>query len=118
MRVPARVKDAQMRLAYRLSVQACLEVYYGQPAADARANADAWWERLSKTSAFRSGYFMHPDPINTAGEIADKQIVELNERNYKAYEQLMEEIWNLAHNANRMEEASPVSVGQAVGVSR
>lgn len=93
MRVPARVKEAQERLAYRLAVRACLEVYYGQSVAESHANAEAWWERLSKSSAFKSGFFMHAEPINTAGEIADQPIVALNERNGEAYEKLLEECW-------------------------
>ena len=117
MRVPARVKNAQERLAYRLAVRTCLEVYYGQPIAESHANVDAWWGRISKTSAFKSGYFMHSEPISTAGRIAGKPVVELNERDYKAYEKLIDECWKLAHNPGGLDERVHAIAGEAVAAS-
>ena len=117
MRVPARVKEAQERLAYRLAVRACLEIFDGQSIAESQANADAWWERLSKSSAFKSGFFMHPEPINTAGEIADSPIIELNERNAGAYARLLDDCWKHARDAGGLDEQVHLMTGEAVTAS-
>ncbi len=117
MRIPAKVKEAQMRMAFRLAVRTCLEVYYGQSVTESHANTDAWWGRLSKSSAFKSGYFMHSEPISTAGEIADKPIVALSERNGQAYEKLLEECWKAAHDAGGLDEKAHAIAGEAVAVS-
>jgi hypothetical protein len=93
MRVPAKVREAEDRLAFRLAVRACLEVYYGQSVAESHANADAWWGRISTTSAFKSGFFMHSEPISTAARIAKRPYVELSEQDGEAYEKLLEECW-------------------------
>ena len=117
MRVPARIKNAQERLAYRLAVRGCLEVHYGQSVAESHANAEAWWGRISKTSAFKSGYFMHSEPISTAGRIAGKPVVELNERDYKAYEKLIDECWKLAHNSGGLGDKIHELSGEVVAAS-
>jgi hypothetical protein len=93
MRVPAKVREAEDRLAFRLAVRACLEVYYGQSVAESHANSDAWWGRISTTSAFKSGFFMHSEPISTAARIAKRPYVELSEQDGEAYEKLLEECW-------------------------
>jgi len=105
MRIPARLREAQERLAYRLAVRACLEVYYGQSVAESHANADAWWGRISTTSAFKSGYFMHSEPISTAARIVHKPFVELGEREYQAYEKLVEDCWKVARDAGGATES-------------
>lgn len=91
MSISAQGKEARERLAYRLAVRACLEVYYGQSVAESHANAEAWWGRISTTSAFKSGFFMHSEPIGTAGRIAKKPHVELSEQDGEAYEKLLED---------------------------
>lgn len=78
-------------MAYRAAVQACLQSFYGKTAAQAESLARDWWERLSRTSAFESGIFLHAEPINTAGRIAGKEIVEITGENEAAYDRLLKE---------------------------
>jgi hypothetical protein len=100
---PQRTTEAQNRLAFRFAVKACLEDFYREPAAESIVSA--WWGRISKTSAFKSGYFMHSEPISTAARLIDKTVVELSAEDEVAYEQLKEDAFRRAIRTNDKESA-------------
>jgi len=94
MNYPERTTEAQNRLAFRFAVRACLEEFYREPAAESIVSA--WWGRISKTSAFKSGYFMHSEPIDTAARLIDKEAFELNADQEAAYDQIVADAFRLA----------------------
>jgi hypothetical protein len=60
----------QERLAYRRAVQRSLEVFFEKSASEAAQIVDAWWVRMECDSIFKTGFFMHYEPINTAADLA------------------------------------------------
>jgi len=94
MNFPERTTEAQNRMAFRFAVRACLEVFYREPAAESIVSA--WWGRISETSAFKSGYFMHSEPIDTAARLIDKEAVELSAEQELTYDQLVADAFRLA----------------------
>ena len=84
-----RTSESREKAAYKAAVRACLEVFYAKSVPQAESLVEDWWERLAMTSAFKSGIFLHSEPINTAGRIAGREIVEINADNEDAYEQLL-----------------------------
>jgi len=60
----------QERLAYRRAVILCLERFFDKTPADSQEIVSAWWDRMGKDDVFRSGFFMHDEPINTAADLA------------------------------------------------
>lgn len=86
---PPKMSQTQKRMAYRAAVQASLEKFYLQRSPVSHKLVDEWWQRISKTSAFASGLFMHPEPINTAARIAGKDVIEIDASNEATYNQLL-----------------------------
>jgi len=112
MNFPERTTEAQNRLAFRFAVKACLEEFYREPAAESIVSA--WWGRISGTSAFKSGYFMHSEPIDTAARLIDKDSVELSADQEVAYDQLVADAFRLAIRMSG-KEASKAAVEVARG---
>ncbi len=89
MSLPNRITSAQERRIYREAVQGSLETFYGKSETEARKLVRNWWGRLKATGAFRSGLFLHAEPINTAAGIADAEAVSLTAKNRSAYHQIL-----------------------------
>ncbi len=89
-----RTTESQNRMAFRFAVQACLEKFYREPAAESIVSD--WWDRIEKTSAFKSGLFMHSEPIDTAARLIDKTSVELSLEDDHQYEQIKSDAFRLA----------------------
>ena len=66
MTFSARLTESQKKRAYREAGQASLIEFYGVAEPTSRNLVKAWWKRISDTSAFKSGLFMHAEPINTS----------------------------------------------------
>ncbi len=60
----------QERLAYRRAVQAILVVIFEKGPSEAALLVDSWWKRMETSEAFRTGLFMHHEPMNTAASLA------------------------------------------------
>jgi hypothetical protein len=60
----------QERLAYARAVTLCLERFFDKSAAESHEIVTAWWDRMGTGEVFRSGIFMHDEPINTAADLA------------------------------------------------
>jgi hypothetical protein len=58
------------RLAYRRAVQRILVVFFEKSPSEATSLVDSWWKRMGTGQAFRTGLFMHHEPINTAASLA------------------------------------------------
>ena len=115
MNFPQRTTEAQNRLAFRFAVKACLEEFYREPAAESIVSA--WGSRISKTSAFKSGYFMHSEPIDTAARLIDKEAVELSADQEAAYDRLVADAFRLAILMSGKEGSKAVTdVGRGSGL--
>lgn len=115
MNFPQRTTEAQNRLAFRFAVKACLEEFYREPAAESIVSA--WWSRISKTSAFKSGYFMHSEPIDTAARLIDKEAVELSADQEAAYDRLVADAFRLAIRMSGKEGSkAAIDVGRGSGL--
>ena len=61
---------AQARPAYRRAVQLCLESFFGKSRQQAQSLVESWWEELKKDPIYKSGIFLHDEPLNTAADLA------------------------------------------------
>jgi len=59
------------RLAYRRAVRATLVAFFDKNASEATFLVDSWWKRMADGAAFRTGLFMHYEPVNTAAALAN-----------------------------------------------
>jgi len=98
----------------------CLEAFYAKSPTQAESLVDDGWARLSATSAFQSGIFLHSEPINTAGRIAGKEIIEINANNEDAYEQLLKASARAARRAKdtRVSARKPAIRSMSKGSTR
>lgn len=115
MNFPQRTTEAQNRLAFRLAEQACLLEFYREPAAESIVSD--WWERISKSSAFQSGYFLHSEPIDTAARLLDKEFVELSAEQAVAYDQIVADAFRLAIRISGQETSvAATEIGRGSGL--
>lgn len=91
-----RMTKLQQREAYREAVRFTLVGFYDTPAPVAEKKVSEWWARLSTTGAFRSGLFMHSEPMNTAGILADKQVIDITPEVWPKYARLLDESREIA----------------------
>jgi hypothetical protein len=115
-----RTSESREKTAYKAAVRACLEAFYAKSPTQAESLVDDWWARLSATSAFQSGIFLHSEPINTAGRIAGKEIIEINANNEDAYEQLLKASARAARRAKdtRVSARKPAIRSMSKGSTR
>jgi hypothetical protein len=110
----------QERAAYRRTVAAVLVSLFEKDNKSADKMVHAWWERLSKTSAYRSGIFMHAEPLHTAADLMDIEKVRLTEDQRVRYVQLLQNIMKpMASNRLplRSRRTSPSDANRALAVN-
>jgi hypothetical protein len=81
----------QEKRAYRVAVQASLETFYGKSKPEATKLVRAWWSRLGLTRAFKSGVFLCTEAMNTAGHIAQVDVIAITAKNRDEYHRLLDE---------------------------
>jgi hypothetical protein len=69
-RVKFKLTLQQERIAYRRAVLLSLEAFFGKSPREALALVDAWWERMGRGEVYRTGLFLHDEPINAAADLA------------------------------------------------
>jgi len=84
-----KATTSQKKQAYRNAVEQALIEFYGKSAAVAERLVTGWWNRISSTSAFKTGLFMHPEAINTAADLAEEEVIRISPENEDAYHRLL-----------------------------
>jgi len=81
---------SQERAAYRRTVELVLTDFLQTDPKVAAGLVKDWWQRLSQTSAYKSGIFLHAEPLNTAADLAGVRPVRLESRERERYLELVE----------------------------
>jgi hypothetical protein len=90
MTLTAGMTKSQKRRAYREAVRLSLMRSYGASEQASRELVKAWWRRISETSAFKSGLFMHSQPMNTAAGLVQKEVVPITSDVGQAYFEVLD----------------------------
>jgi hypothetical protein len=61
----------QERLAYRRAVRLSLSAFFHKTPSEAQALVRSWWQRMGNGAAFKTGLFMHDEPLKTAAALAN-----------------------------------------------
>jgi hypothetical protein len=89
MALTAGMTKPQKRRAYREAVQASLIEFYQTPETESKRLVTAWWKRLSDTSGFKSGLFMHAEPINAAADLIDVEVIPITSEIRERYRRIL-----------------------------
>ena len=89
MTFSGQLTESQRKRAYRAAVEASLIEFYGVAGPTSRNLVKAWWKRLSDTSAFKSGLFMHAEPMNTAADLIQEEVRPISADIRAAYERVL-----------------------------
>jgi hypothetical protein len=109
MTFPNRLTDAQERKFYREAVRASLVAFYGKSELDSKRLVRDWWKRLSATSGFRTGLFLHSEPMNTAAGIARVGVVPITSKNRDSYHRILDESRELVLSQVKARRAHGIS---------
>jgi hypothetical protein len=63
--------------------------FYQTPEPDSKKLVKGWWKRLSSTDSFKTGLFMHNEPMNTAADLAQKDVVPITDEVRNAYQAVL-----------------------------
>lgn len=106
MALTVRMTKPQKRRAYREAVQASLIEFYQTPETESKRLVSTWWKRLSDTSAFKSGLFMHSEPINTAADLIDAEVIPITSEIRERYRRILSDSLNRVLHSRRGHETA------------
>jgi hypothetical protein len=81
----------QERLAYRRAVRLVLSAFFDKTPEEAATLVDRWWQRMGKGPVYRTGLFMHDEPLNTAADLAHSAKTPARHELSGAYEAILRE---------------------------
>jgi hypothetical protein len=79
-----------------MAVEGSLVEIYGIDREQAWVKANSWWEGLLRTSAFKSGIFLHAEPSQTAAELIGISRHRMDEGEKLIYKQILRNSMELA----------------------
>jgi hypothetical protein len=88
--LPRKLTLQQERLAYRRAVRNILCAFFNKSPEEADALVGAWWERMGEGQAYKTGFFMHDEPVNTAADLLGVQAPSIGMLG-EAYKTVLEE---------------------------
>jgi hypothetical protein len=92
--------------AYQKAVRAILIEIFRVDTAVAEEMVSVWWVSLSKTSAVKSGIFLHADPIQTASELCGSEERDLTEDEQIIYRRILRSSMDAARSEHEPERAN------------
>jgi hypothetical protein len=82
----------QHKAAYRYRVERCVVQFFNVDEERATNLVSEWWARLAKhRRLFRSGLFMHDEPINTAAALLQVKSRRMTKADDLVYEKIVDE---------------------------
>jgi len=90
-----------LKQAYKLAVSSTLSHVFELAPARAQDITEDWWNRLSKTSAMKSGIFLHSEPIKTAALLLGRERPALEGEARTSYRAILRESLEMAVKKHR-----------------
>jgi len=85
------MSEQQVQDAYKLAVRSSLMTFYGKSDAEAELLVKAWWVRISSSSDFASGMYLHTEALGTATDLAKVKEIRVTDLVRKKYLHILEE---------------------------